>query len=113
MVAHQINNQVDLWHSCVCDSLTWDTKDILWMDDYVLILTYKYLAMGFPKYHILNIAWNPWRRLFGQDGIILSWYLKKLIQGMIYNEILGQGNQNIRRVLDGFLHALALTWAIG
>ena len=29
-------------------------KDILWMDDSVLIMTYKSLAMGYLKGHILD-----------------------------------------------------------
>ena len=40
MVLYVIANQVDSCHACLCGPLTWDTKDILWMDDRVLIMTY-------------------------------------------------------------------------
>ena len=39
---------------CVCGPLTCDTEDILWMDDRVLIMTYKSLVMGYLKCHILD-----------------------------------------------------------
>ena len=51
-----IVNQVDSYYNCVCGPLTRDTKDILWSDDCVLIMTYKSLAMGFPKLHILDMT---------------------------------------------------------
>ena len=41
-------------HSCVRDPLTRDTKDILWMDDHVLTMTYESLATGSPKRHRLD-----------------------------------------------------------
>ena len=34
--------------------VTCDTKDILWMDDRVLIMTYEFLATRSLKYHILD-----------------------------------------------------------
>ena len=43
-------NQVDSCHGCVCGPLTWDTKDSLWMDDRVLIMTYAYLCLYPPQY---------------------------------------------------------------
>ena len=43
MVLYLIINQVNVCHSRVCGYLTRDTKDILWMDDYVLIMTYESL----------------------------------------------------------------------
>ena len=43
-------NQVDYVYS----PLTRDTKDILWIDDRVLIMTYKSLATGYLKHHILD-----------------------------------------------------------
>ena len=47
MVLYLTVNQVDPYHGCVCGPLTWDTKDILWMDNRVLIMTYESLAMGY------------------------------------------------------------------
>ena len=41
MVLYLTVNQVDSCHGCVYDPLTWDIKDILWMDDRVLIMTYE------------------------------------------------------------------------
>ena len=37
--------------------MTWDTKDILSMDDYVLIMTYKSLATRSLKHDILDKTW--------------------------------------------------------
>ena len=54
MVLCQIVNQVDSCHGCVRGPLTSDTKDILWMDDRVLTMTYDSLAMGSPKRHTLD-----------------------------------------------------------
>ena len=54
MVIYLTVNQVDSCHDCVCGPLTRDTKDILWMDDHVLIMTYKSLAAGYLKRHILG-----------------------------------------------------------
>ena len=54
MVLCQIVNQVYLCHGCVRGPLTRDTKNILWMDDRVLTMTYKSLAMGSPKLHRLD-----------------------------------------------------------
>ena len=47
-------NQIDSCHGCVYGPLTRDTKDILWMDDRVLIITYESLAMGSLKCHKLD-----------------------------------------------------------
>ena len=52
MVLYLTVNQVDSYHGCVCGPLTRDTKDILWMDDCVLIITYESLATGYLKCHI-------------------------------------------------------------
>ena len=96
-------NQVDSCHSCVCGPLTWDTKDILWMDDRVLIRTYESLAMGYLKRHILDMTWSLRRWLCDQDRIIHPRYLRRLTQGMRCDEILGQGSRNIKEwVLDDF-----------
>ena len=54
MVLYLTVNQVDSCHGCVCGPLTWDTKDILWMDDCVLIMTYESLVKGYLKRHILD-----------------------------------------------------------
>ena len=56
MVLYLTVNQVNLCHGCVCGSLTRDIKDILWMDDCVLIMTYESLAMGYLKRDILDIT---------------------------------------------------------
>ena len=110
MVLYLTVNQVDSCHGCVCGPLTWDTKDILWMDDRVLIMTYESLATGYLKRHILDTTWSPRRWLCDQDGIIHPRYLRRLTQGMRCDEILGQGSRNIERVFDDFLHTSALTW---
>ena len=39
MILYLISSQVNSCQSCACSPLTWDTKDILWMDVYVLIMT--------------------------------------------------------------------------
>ena len=70
MVFNLIVNQVYTCHDCVCGPLTWDTKDILWMDDNVLVMTYESLATKSMKCHILDMTWSPWRWLYSQDGII-------------------------------------------
>ena len=54
MVLYLTVNQVDSCHGFVCDPLTCDTKDILWMDDRVLILTYESLVTRYLKCHILD-----------------------------------------------------------
>ena len=54
MVLYLTINQVDLCHSGVNYLLALDTKDILWMDDYILIMTYESFAIGSLKYHILD-----------------------------------------------------------
>ena len=64
MVLYLTVNWVDSCHGCVCVHLTRDTKDILGMNDRVLITTYESLAMGFLKCHILNTTWSPQRWLY-------------------------------------------------
>ena len=54
MVLYLTVNQVDSCHGCVSDPLTRDTKDILWMDYHVLIMTYESLVTGYLKRHILD-----------------------------------------------------------
>ena len=54
MVLYLTINKFDSCHGCVCGPLTRDTKDILWMDDRVLIMTYKSLDTGYLKCHILD-----------------------------------------------------------
>ena len=96
-------NQIDLCHGSVCGPLTWDTKDISWMDDRVLIMTYESLATGYIKCYILDTTWSPRRWFCDQDGIIHCPYLRRLTQGKRCDEIFGQGSRNIREgVLDDF-----------
>ena len=74
------------------------------MDDRVLIMTYKSLAKGYLKYHILDKTWSPQKWLCDQDRIIHPRYLRRLTQGMRCNEILGPSNGNLgERVSDDFL----------
>ena len=80
MVLYLTVNQVDSRHGCVCGPLTWDTKDILWMDDRVLIITYESLATGYLNCHILDTIWSLRRWLCNQDGIIHTRYLRRLTQ---------------------------------
>ena len=54
MVLYLTVNQVDSCHGCVCGPLTGDTKDISWMDDCVLIMTYESLVTGYLNRHILD-----------------------------------------------------------
>ena len=54
MVLYLTVNHVDSCHGCVCCPLIGDTKDVLWMDDRVLIMTYESLATGYLKCHILD-----------------------------------------------------------
>ena len=102
MILYLTINQVNSYHGCVYGSLTWDTKDILWMDDRVLIMTYEPLATWYLKRHILDTTWSPRRWLCDQDGIIHPRYLRRLTQGMRCNEILGKGSRNIGGVPDDF-----------
>ena len=103
MVLYLTVNHVDSYHGCVRDPLTWDTKDILWMDDRGLIMTYEFLVTGYLKRHILDTTWSPRRGLCDQDGIIHPRYLRRLTQRMRCDEILGQGSRNIEEeVLDNF-----------
>ena len=96
-------NQVDLCHGCVCGPLTWDTKDILWMDDRILIMTYESLVTGYLKRHILDTTWSSRGWLCDQNEIIHPQYLRKLTQGMRCDEILVQGSRNIEEgVPDDF-----------
>ena len=97
-------------HNCVCGYFTWDTKGILWTDYHVLI-ELQFPSHGISKLHILDATWSSVRWLCDQDGIICPQYLRRLTQGMRCDEILGQGNRNIREgVLDDFLHGSLLTW---
>ena len=54
MVLYLTVNQVDSCHACVCGPLTSDTKDILWIDDRVFIMTYESLGTRYLKCHILD-----------------------------------------------------------
>ena len=45
MVLYLIINQVFSFHTCVDGAYNRDTKDILWMDDRVLDMTYKSLTI--------------------------------------------------------------------
>ena len=56
MVLYLTVNRVDLCHGYVYGALTWDIKDILWMDDHVLIMSHKFLATKSSKYHILGMV---------------------------------------------------------
>ena len=80
MVLYLTVNQFDSCHGCVRGPLTWDTKDILWMDDRVLIMTYESLVTGYLKRHILDTIWSLRRWLCDQDGIIHPRYLRRLTQ---------------------------------
>ena len=95
MVLYLTVNQVDSCHGCVCGPLTWDTKDILWMDDRVLIMTYEALATGSLKCHILDTTWSLQRWLCDQDEIISPRYLRILTHGMRCDEIFSQWSRNI------------------
>ena len=50
--------------------LNWDTKDMLWIDDHNLIMSYESLAVGFLTPLILNTILSHQRWLCGQDGIV-------------------------------------------
>ena len=95
MVLYITVNEVVSCHGCVCGPLTWDSKDILWMYDHFLIMTYESLATGYLKCHILDTTWSQQRWLCDQVGIIHARYLRRLTQGIICNEILGQDSRNI------------------
>ena len=56
MVLFKTINQVDSYYGCVCGPLTWDTKDISWVEDPILIMTCEYLAIGSSKYHIIDMT---------------------------------------------------------
>ena len=56
MILYLIISQVDSCYSCICGPLNLDTKDIVWMDGRVLIITYESLVMVSLKHHILDIA---------------------------------------------------------
>ena len=56
MILYLAVNQVDSCHSCEYDPSTRDTKDILWIDFCVLILTYESIVSGFIKHHILDMT---------------------------------------------------------
>ena len=106
-------NYVDSCHFCVCNPLTWDTKDILWMDERVLIMIYESLAKRSIKCCILDTTWSPRGWLCGQHEIVHPRYLRRLTQAIRVNEILGQGSRNIKEgVPHDFRHASVLTWVI-
>ena len=90
MILYLTINQVDSCQNCVYDLLTWDTKYTFWMDDRVLIMTYKSLATISLKCHTLVTSWSPRRWLCSQDEIFYPRYLLRLTQGMRCNEIVGQ-----------------------
>ena len=54
MVLYLTVNQVNSCHGWVCGPLTSYTKDILWMDDRVLIINYESLVKRYLKHHILD-----------------------------------------------------------
>ena len=68
MVLYLIVNQVYSCHGCVCGLLTWDTKDILWMDDpcfdYDLrIPNHMISKMSYIRYDMKStkmIVWSRW-----------------------------------------------------
>ena len=78
MVLCQTVNQVDSCHNCVRGPLIWDMKDILWMDDHVLIVTYKSLAMESPKCQ--DMTWCPRRWLSDQDEIVVLCIKRDLLK---------------------------------
>ena len=53
MVLYLTVNQLDSCHGYICGPSTRDTKDILWMDDRVLIINYESLATRYLKHHML------------------------------------------------------------
>ena len=65
MILYLVFNQIDLCHGYVFGSLTRDTKDILWMDDCVLIITYESLATKSLKYHKLDMTQSLQKQLCG------------------------------------------------
>ena len=77
IVLCQIFYHVDSCHDCLRDPLTWDTKDILWTDDHVLIMTYKSLALGFLKRHRLDTTWSSWRWL--SAWILSKWLISSFL----------------------------------
>ena len=114
MVFYLTVNKVDSCHGHVCGPLTWDTKDILWMDDHVLNMTYESLALGYLKRHILDTTWILRKWLCDQNGIIHPQYLRILTQGIRCDEILGQGSRNIREWVpdDFYTHQYLHEWLI-
>ena len=80
IVLYLFANQGYLCHDCVCGSLTWDTKDIFWMVDRVLIITYKTLDIGSLKFYTLDMTWSLQKWFCGQDKIVCSSYLRILIK---------------------------------
>ena len=104
--------QVDSCYGCVYNHLTWDNKDILWIDDLVLIMIYESLATRSLKHHLLDMTLSPQRWLCGQDWIICPQYLRMSTQRMRCDEILSKGGRNLIGVSSDFLHASVLTWVI-
>ena len=70
MILYQTINYVDSCYGCVCSPLTWETKDIVGVDDHDLTMTYEALAASSLKLHKLDTTWSPRRWLNGRDGII-------------------------------------------
>ena len=54
MILYQTINEVDSCYGSVCGPLTWETKDIMWMDDHVLTITYESVAAKSLKIYILD-----------------------------------------------------------
>ena len=82
MVLCQTINGVDSCHDCVRSPLTRYTKDILWMNDHVLIMTYESLDTGSLKHYRLDTTWSPRTWLSGQDGFIRPPYKRRSTQGI-------------------------------
>ena len=53
IILYLIFNFVDSCHYFVYGPLIWDTKDNLWVDDCILIITYEPLATWSSKGHIV------------------------------------------------------------
>ena len=56
MILCQTRNSVNSFHEYVRGPLTSSTKDILWMDDGILNMTYESLDMGSLKCHRLDMT---------------------------------------------------------
>ena len=67
MVLYLTVNQFNSCHGCVCGPLTRDAKDILWMDDLVLIMTRE--SMRHTKHAIMSFVSLGVRPRKGRDGM--------------------------------------------